>query len=455
MLGVIAMDIKKALKDASVWLSRNLPEDNELSCVRNLNEILKMYPDVSKAGFSKESILKDIQEVELLTKVWYESSDLAKILDDKAVRFFLKKSDIARQNKSLIKTVKNPAMAPAKDLLNVWHMLVKQDDGTLKLYSATEYYKIEEEFVIVEEEIVKRRGLFRKPVSEKRMVEKLAHKLKPIASIDKSKSDQMVVKIYNKDAYKLFETPMVRVHPGSFQMGSDDGKDREQSVHTVEITKGFFIGKYQVTHEEWEKVMGSNPNKFKGGNLPVENVSWYDAVEYCNKRSEWEGLLPCYTIDKNKIDPGNENDYDEIKWTVDCNFSANGYRLPTEAEWEYAARGGNKSKGYKYAGSNSLGDVGWYRDNSKGYTHIVGRKQPNELGIYDMSGNVLEWCWDWYEKYTSSCQVDPGGPSSGSDRVYHGGGWGDGVDGPRLAYRDSCYPCYRGFYFGFRPVRTE
>ncbi|HDY88763.1 MAG TPA: hypothetical protein ENH82_11720 [bacterium] len=174
------MDIKKALKDASVWLSRNLPEDNELSCVRNLNEILKMYPDVSKAGFSKESILKDIQEVELLTKVWYESSDLAKILDDKAVRFFLKKSDIARQNKSLIKTVKNPAMAPAKDLLNVWHMLVKQDDGTLKLYSATEYYKIEEEFVIVEEEIVKRRGLFRKPVSEKRMVEKLAHKLPKI-----------------------------------------------------------------------------------------------------------------------------------------------------------------------------------------------------------------------------------------------------------------------------------
>lgn len=207
----------------------------------------------------------------------------------------------------------------------------------------------------------------------------------------------------------------------------------------------FYIGKYLVTEKEWTDVMGSNPSKFSGDNLPVENVNWYDAVEYCNKRSLKEGLKPYYNIDKNKKDPDNIadpefGDLDKIKWTVTINPSANGYRLPTEAEYEYAADGGQLSKGYTYAGSDDVDDVAWYWRNS-GDMHLsgfwswsivqqnhdqakpVGQKKPNELGLYDMSGNVREWCWDWYEDHLPKNVANPKGPKSGFRKVWRGGGW--------------------------------
>ena len=193
----------------------------------------------------------------------------------------------------------------------------------------------------------------------------------------------------------------------------------------------FYIGRYEVTQKEWIEIMGSNPSQFKGDSLPVEMVSWYDCVEYCNKRSVKENLQPYYNIDKNTIDTINSNDIDSTKWVVTVNAGANGYRLPTEVEWEYAAGGGRKSKSYIYSGSNNVNEVAWFWRNSgdkfltgswfwlnvknnNSTTKPVGFKKANELGLYDMSGNVREWCEDWYADEKVNL---------GYGRVWRGGGW--------------------------------
>jgi len=201
---------------------------------------------------------------------------------------------------------------------------------------------------------------------------------------------------------------MVHVPSGSFQMGGTILD--ELPVHKVTLS-AFYIGKYEVTQALYESVMGNNPSSCirDGDNMPVESVTWYDAIEFCNKLSEREGLQSAYTVN-------GEN----VEW----NRNADGYRLPTEAEWEYAAKGGNGSPGnYTYAGSNDENIVAWYEDNSGKHTLPVGKKAPNDLGIYDMSGNVSEWCWDWDGEYLSGAQTNPVGASSGSGRVLRGGSW--------------------------------
>lgn len=205
----------------------------------------------------------------------------------------------------------------------------------------------------------------------------------------------------------------------------------------------FYIGKYEVTQREWIRVMGSNPSQFRGGDLPVEMVSWYDSIVYCNKRSEQEGLEPYYNIDTNDPDSNNINENDNVKWSVTVNVNANGYRLPTEEEWEYAAGGGRASKGYTYSGGDNADEVAWYWQNAgdeyltgdwnwgriesnHNKTKSIGLKKPNELGLYDMSGNVREWCWDWYEDADIK---------SGNYRVWKGGGWIGEVRGCETGYR--------------------
>jgi len=224
-------------------------------------------------------------------------------------------------------------------------------------------------------------------------------------------------------------------------MGSpanEPGRDSDEVQHQVTVSS-FYMGKYEVTQKEYQEVMGANPSNFKGDNLPVEMVSWYDAVEYCNKRSQKEGLTPAYTINGSNV-----------TW----NKSANGYRLPTEAEWEYAARGGNGTPGnYTYSGGNTVGDVAWYEDNSGNSTHAVGTKKPNGLGLYDMTGNVWEWCWDWYGAYSGTAQTDPVGAVSGTYRVLRGGCWIISAANTRSANRDGSNPSNWGYNFGFRLVR--
>lgn len=194
---------------------------------------------------------------------------------------------------------------------------------------------------------------------------------------------------------------------------------QERPVHTVRITKSFYMGKYPVIQEQWEAVMGNNPSRFKGKDLPVETVSWNDVQEFIQCLNDQTGR---------KI-----------------------YRLPTEAEWEYACRAGTTGD---YAGN--LDDMAWYIENSDSKSHPVGIKQPNAWGLYDMHGNVWEWCSDWYQEdyYKSSPRVDPTGPDTGSAGVARGGGWGVLADRCRSALRRSTSPDARDDRLGFRLVRT-
>ena len=241
----------------------------------------------------------------------------------------------------------------------------------------------------------------------------------------------------------------VHVKGGAFQMGSGYGEKDETPLHAVTVSS-FYMSKYQVTQKEWLALMNNNPARFKGEKRPVENVSWYDAIDYCNRLSEKEGLTPAYTIDKNR----------KVSW----NTEANGYRLPTEAEWEYAARGGNAPENHKYSGSDDADKVAWHSGNSEWTTHDVGTKKSNRLGLFDMSGNVHEWCWDWYGNYSNETQVDPAGPSSGNGRVLRGGYWSSSPENIRSTFRGSGYPSSRfyadrykqiGGIYGFRVVCND
>jgi len=253
---------------------------------------------------------------------------------------------------------------------------------------------------------------------------------------------------------------MVWVAGGYFNMGSSaaDADTSEQPVHQVTLS-GFYMGVYQITQEQYNVIMGSNPANFaSAGSLsPVEQVSWYDALVFCNRLSIKEGLTPAYNIS------GNTNpDYwgtvpatDSPGWNAVVLVSdSNGYRLPTEAQWEYAAKGGSGSPGnFVFAGSNDHNTVAWYSGNSENKTRAVGGKSPNNLGIYDMSGNVWEWCWDRYGVYTSNAATDPDGASTGIFRVVRGGSWGSDRQNLRSSSRNVEIPSYRHSDLGFRVVR--
>ena len=219
---------------------------------------------------------------------------------------------------------------------------------------------------------------------------------------------------------------MVKVEAGTFMMGATSEMQNpygdEKPVHQVTLINDYYIGKYEVTQALWKTVMGSNSSKFKGDNLPVEQVSWNDCQEFIGKLNGLTGKK---------------------------------FRLPTEAEWEYAARGGKKSRGYQYSGSSNISDVAWYDGNSGSKTHPVGTKQANELGLYDMTGNVWEWCQDWYYSYVSSSQTNPTGAVSGSSRVRRGGSWSSLAKYCRSSYRNFGTSDCRYYYLGLRLVLSE
>ncbi|MDY5451435.1 MAG: SUMF1/EgtB/PvdO family nonheme iron enzyme [Alloprevotella sp.] len=235
-------------------------------------------------------------------------------------------------------------------------------------------------------------------------------------SNDSGSENEFPGKVYTVNGVSF---KMIAVKGGTFQMGNDDGYyEWEYPVHQVTLSD-YYIGETEVSQELWSAVMGCNPSNFTGNmQRPVETVSWNDCQTFISRLNQLTGET---------------------------------FRLPTEAQWEYAARGGNKSKGYTYSGSNAIDDVAWYNYNSDRMTHPVKTKSPNELGIYDMSGNVWEWCSDWFGAHSSDAQTDPTGPATGSYRVVRGGSWtSDCATGCRVADRGGFTPAITGGGLGLR-----
>ena len=243
----------------------------------------------------------------------------------------------------------------------------------------------------------------------------------PTAPSNATSNDVLTIPV--KDGVNI---EMVKVEAGTFMMGATSEKEKpdnnEKPVHQVTLTYNYCMGKYEVTQALWQAVMGSNPSHFKGNNRPVEHVTWNDCQKFISKLNSMTGRK---------------------------------FRLPTEAEWEYAARGGKKSRGYQYSGSNNLSDVAWYIKNSANKTHPVGKKRANELGIYDMAGNVAEWCQDWFDSYYSSPQTNPAIETSDASHVYRGGSKSGDDWFCRSSYRASFTSDTRYDNLGLRLALSE
>lgn len=232
---------------------------------------------------------------------------------------------------------------------------------------------------------------------------------------------------------------MMVIPAGTFMMGDTEGGSELKPLHKVTLTRNFMLGKYPVTQRLWVRIMKSNPSHFKGDDHPVETLTWYDSVLFCNKLSEKEGLEKAYTIQ------GKE---------VQCNFDSKGYRLPTEAEWEYCAKA---NQNFTYSGSDNPNEVAWTKDNSIGKTHPVGHKKANGFGLYDMNGNVSEWVWDGQRKYNDQPVENP--VYDGTLKVLRGGHWESrakfrGVTLLRISSRNNVSPSYKCEHWGFRLART-
>jgi serine/threonine-protein kinase len=247
------------------------------------------------------------------------------------------------------------------------------------------------------------------------------------------------------------KTPdLVRVPAGRFEAGSppdESGRSGDETRHDVVISRPYRLFARPVTQAEWQALMGNNPSHHTGADRPVEMVSWFDAVAFCNALSRSCGLDEAYVLTEVRGRPGEPGFSARVEWK---GLGHEGFRLPTEAEWERACRGAGPDRG-----GACLDEIAWYADDTLGATQAVGQKEPSGFGMYDMLGNVWEWCWDWYGSYPQGTVVDPTGPASGLGRVDRGGAWNSSADLCRASNRDGCPPNERNPNLGFRPARTD
>jgi formylglycine-generating enzyme len=236
---------------------------------------------------------------------------------------------------------------------------------------------------------------------------------------------------------------MLAIPAGNFTMGDAANKYEQNERPARNVTvRAFMMSKTEITQQQYRDVMGSNPSKAVGDNLPVESLSWYEALEFCNKLSEKEGRTPCYS---------------GIPNNVTCDFTANGYRLPTEAEWEYACRAGTTTDYYVGNSTADLNRCSWSSGNSSGKPNEVAKLEANAWGLHDMHGNVFEWVWDWYkvDYYGEGITDNPTGPSGGQEKVCRGGSWFVYYYGHRVSFRSMLRPSFRSIDIGLRVVRKQ
>ena len=256
-----------------------------------------------------------------------------------------------------------------------------------------------------------------------------------------SVADSTQVDIPEGPANENLPIAMIVVPADTLVMGNiaPEADDDEFPLLTIGIP-AFYISQKEISQSEWMMVFPNNPAHSKDPEYPVENVNFYDIIEFCNQKSVLDGFEPCYDYYDNE---------------VVCNFSANGYRLPTEAEWEFAAKSGKRNEFFVYSGSNNPDEIGWYNENSNAQCHPCGQKKPNQLGIYDMSGNLFEWVWNWYAPYSTRNWNLLTGPDKGTDKVIRGGSWYHNVAEMRVTNRNHAKPYTKNAYLGFRVVRTK
>ncbi|MDD2229907.1 MAG: SUMF1/EgtB/PvdO family nonheme iron enzyme [Candidatus Cloacimonetes bacterium] len=339
-----------------------------------------------------------------------------------------------------------PKIAPLKNSYSFGYGILEIDSGVDgDIYLGGEYLGT------VKADKIKR---FKKLPAGEYSVELFSHNncLRQDTVIDSKRTTSIAFSPANMNTYA---NGLLYVPEGSFYMGTQfiDRSEHERPRHEVSLSP-FLIGATEVSQELWQSVMHSNPSVRTEFQQPVTNVSWYEALEFCNCLSLREGLTPCYKITKDFPDANNTSEYDTLRYSVFCTWSATGYRLPTEAEWEYAARCGDSNNRLQFSGGNKLSEVGWCATNSNNRTKNVAQKKANQFGLYDMSGNVLEWCWDYHGAYNSEPEENPTGVKSGLYRVIRGGSWMSDADACTSTARGGNAAHASAKDIGFRLVRS-